>query len=158
MSERLVQAGGSPQGGPSPPSTLDVAASVGIVEEMKAFREDMRDRLATQGREPNAARSEGAARWPKEKLDILRKGEVGRECGVPMGHGEAMVAHGSGYRVDDFHSGAPKRSTLAHVMPAAMPSGVDLPAPFGWTSPSGNDAQTSRSAMTGPKGFRIAVR
>jgi long-chain alkane monooxygenase len=53
----LVQAGGSPQGRAFAAKHMDVViAALGTVGEMKAFREDMRNRLATQGRDPDACK------------------------------------------------------------------------------------------------------
>lgn len=53
----LVQAGGSPQGRAFAARHMDVViAAVGTVEAMKAFRLDMRDRLAAQGRDPDGCK------------------------------------------------------------------------------------------------------
>ncbi|WP_108260261.1 NtaA/DmoA family FMN-dependent monooxygenase [Mangrovicoccus ximenensis] len=50
----LVQAGGSPQGRAFASKHMDVIiAAVGTVEEMKAFRDDVRDRVAAHGRDPD---------------------------------------------------------------------------------------------------------
>jgi long-chain alkane monooxygenase len=53
----LVQAGGSPPGRAFAAKHMDVViAALGTVGEMKAFREDMRNRVATQGRDPDACK------------------------------------------------------------------------------------------------------
>lgn len=50
----LVQAGGSPQGRHFAAKHMDaVIAALGTVEEMKAYRSDIRERVAAQGRNPD---------------------------------------------------------------------------------------------------------
>ncbi|MFN4016890.1 MAG: NtaA/DmoA family FMN-dependent monooxygenase [Reyranella sp.] len=53
----LVQAGGSPQGKAFAARHMDIViAALGTVAEMKAFRDDMRERLAALGRDPDSCR------------------------------------------------------------------------------------------------------
>ena len=53
----LVQAGGSPQGRAFAAKHMDVVvAAMSTIEEMKAFRADMRQRVAAQGRDPDACK------------------------------------------------------------------------------------------------------
>ena len=53
----LVQAGGSPQGKAFAARHMDVVvAALGTVAEMKAFRDDMRERVAAEGRDPDSCK------------------------------------------------------------------------------------------------------
>ncbi|MGR3805677.1 NtaA/DmoA family FMN-dependent monooxygenase [Marinibacterium profundimaris] len=53
----LVQAGGSPQGRAFASKHMDVIlAAVGTVEEMKSFRDDVRARVASHGRDPDSCK------------------------------------------------------------------------------------------------------
>jgi alkanesulfonate monooxygenase SsuD/methylene tetrahydromethanopterin reductase-like flavin-dependent oxidoreductase (luciferase family) len=53
----LIQAGGSPQGRQLAAKHMDcVVAALGTVEEMKAFRADLRERVAAEGRAPDSCK------------------------------------------------------------------------------------------------------
>ncbi len=53
----LVQAGGSPQGRHFAAKHMDmVIAALGTVDEMKAYRTDMRERVTAQGRDPDSCK------------------------------------------------------------------------------------------------------
>ncbi|NQW52214.1 MAG: NtaA/DmoA family FMN-dependent monooxygenase [Rhodospirillales bacterium] len=86
----LVQAGGSPQGRHFAARHMDIViAALGTVAEMKTFRDDMRARLAAQGRDPDSCKilfvaSPTLGETNGEAEDRVRRRQAQREASPEM--------------------------------------------------------------------------
>jgi alkanesulfonate monooxygenase SsuD/methylene tetrahydromethanopterin reductase-like flavin-dependent oxidoreductase (luciferase family) len=86
----LVQAGGSPQGKRFAAKHMDsVIAAVSTIGEMKAFRIDLRERLAAEGRDPDSCKlffvaSPTVGETDAEAQERLRRRQSQREASPAM--------------------------------------------------------------------------
>ena len=88
----LVQAGGSPQGQEFAAKHMDaVLCAVSTVEEMKAFRADMRKRVAAAGRNPDDCKVMYVVTPTVGESDDGGRGARASPAGAPRGGARARA-------------------------------------------------------------------